>query len=399
MKKKIVAILLGTSVLMSLTGCGGGSGKGTETTEQVTVTEDTQASTEAVPTKKSGEFEIKLDSVVSKLSDYKGISLELSSKYKVTDEACNEYLTILLTNTGADAYREVKDHDTVAADDIVNVDYTGYKDGEAFDGGAAKDQYIDVGGNKAAGSSMGYIEGFTDGLVGAKVGETVKSPCTFPENYQSEDLAGQDVEFEFKVNGIYEPITFDMLTDEEVKKNFEETAKLTTVKDLKKAINAILEQNLYSAKVEAAKNYLVENSTIEIPEDYLNARLYEYMDTFEADNCSDTESLEDYLTKNYNMTLDAAKSSWKENLENQIKIEFLFELIAEKEKIEVDEEAYQSFVDYIVSSESYSFKDEEEAYKYFGAGNVEHGKTYIRNQYLVNKAIDIVVDEAEVTFQ
>ena len=88
--------------------------------------------------------------------------------------------------------REVQDGDTV------NIDYTGYKDGEAFDGGSTNGAGADL-----TIGSHSYIDGFESGLIGKKVGETVDLNLTFPEDYGVEDLAGADVVFTVTINGIY----------------------------------------------------------------------------------------------------------------------------------------------------------------------------------------------------
>ncbi|HAP03899.1 MAG TPA: peptidylprolyl isomerase, partial [Lachnospiraceae bacterium] len=115
------------------------------------------------------------------------------------DAAVKDYEDTLIEDAGGN-FAEDKTQKTVKEDSIVNVDYKGIKDGEAFQNGSASDVTIDVKNNQDASSGTGYIDGFTDGLVGAKVGETVSSKVTFPENYQASDLAGKEVTFEFTVN-------------------------------------------------------------------------------------------------------------------------------------------------------------------------------------------------------
>ncbi len=83
--------------------------------------------------------------------------------------------------------------------DKVNIDYTGYLDGEAFDGGSTDGAGADL----ELGSDT-YIDGFEDGIVGHKVGETFDLNLTFPENYGNSDLAGKDVVFTVTLNGIYQ---------------------------------------------------------------------------------------------------------------------------------------------------------------------------------------------------
>lgn len=83
--------------------------------------------------------------------------------------------------------------------DKVNIDYTGYLDGEAFDGGSTDGAGADL----ELGSDT-YIDGFEEGIVGHKVGETFDLNLTFPENYGNSDLAGKDVVFTVTLNGIYQ---------------------------------------------------------------------------------------------------------------------------------------------------------------------------------------------------
>lgn len=392
MKKKIVVLFLCGVMACSTMACGGNNKEnGTEVVEQ------SKDSTNKLG-KRSGEFKIDTAKQVTKLADYEGIKLELAKSYEVTDEAMNSALTTLLSGYGADAFEEDKDHDVVEKTDIVKVDYTGYKDGKKFDGGEAEDQFLDVAGNSDATRGTGFIEGFTDVLVGAKVGETVSGPCTFPENYGSEELAGQEVTFEFKVKAICKPITFDSLTDKKVVEIFNNDS-LNTVELLKKAITMQLEQNLYSQKVDEVRAYMIENCEVEVPADYLEARLEEYADAYAKDNCSDTETLEDYLTNNYSVSLEDAKSSWKASLEDQIKAEFIFGEVAKKEKIEVDKESFDSYVEYMISSSNGAFSDEKAVYEYYGAGNVKEGEAYLNNQYLVNKAIDLVANKATISYK
>lgn len=106
-----------------------------------------------------------------------------------SDEAAADAAPSLDTTVG----REVQDGD------VVNIDYTGYKDGEAFDGGSTNGAGADL----EIGSGT-YIDGFESGLIGKKVGDTVDLDLTFPENYGASDLAGADVTFTVTINGIYD---------------------------------------------------------------------------------------------------------------------------------------------------------------------------------------------------
>ena len=353
----------------------------------------------AQETMRSGQFDIDYEKQVTKLADYSAIPITVSNDYEITDAAKQTYLTNVLQSYGADAYKQVTDRDTVAEGDYVKVDYTGYKDGEAFDGGSATDVLLDVSGNSQVGGSS-FIDGFTAPIIGAKVGDTVKGDVTFPEDYGNDDLNGQTVTFEYTIKGIYsaDPVALADLTDEQVNSVFGSTAGITTNADLDTQIQKDLKQQLYSAE-DKIKDYMVENSTVEIPDEYLQARLNEYITSFTSENVKDGQTLDDYLSSNYNMTVDQATEKWKENLTTQIKVEFIFGLIAKKENIKMDDDAFKNYVDYIVSASNSQFSKADEVYDYFGSGHKDEGETYLKNQYLVNKAIDLVTEQAQVTFE
>lgn len=355
----------------------------------------TEAGTE---TMRSGQFDIDYAKQVTKLADYSGVAITVSNDYEINDTAKQTYLTNVLQSYGADAYKQVTDRDTVADGDYVKVDYTGYKDGTAFDGGSATDVLLDVTNNSQVGGSS-FIDGFTKPLIGAKVGDKVKGDVTFPEDYGKDDLNGQTVTFEYTVKGIYsaDPVALADMTDEQVNTVFGK-AGVTTNAQLSTQIEKDLNKQLYSAEVNKVKSYMIENSTVEIPDEYLQARLNEYIASFTKENVKDGQKLEDYL-KTYNMTVDQATEKWKENLTDQIKTEFIFGLIAEKENIKMDDDTFNSYVDYIVSASNGQFSKASEVYKYFGSGHKDEGKTYLKNQYLVNKAIDKVTEKANVTFE
>ena len=388
MKKKVLAVLLCVATVASLTACKGGDSN-TESTE---VSETTS--------KRSGQFDIDAEECVTSLCDYSAVPVEVDSSYEVTEDAKNNYLTELLSGYGGDAYVENTSRTTVEAGDYVKVNYTGYLDDEAFDGGSAENVLIDVDNNKTVGSSTGFIDGFSDGLIGATVGATVDCAVTFPEDYSSETLAGQDAVFEFEILGIYttNPVTFDDLTDEIVNDVFSEYTSITNVADFEEAVESDLNNSLYSATVDSVKAYMLDNCTVEIPEEYLQARLNEYEASLESDYCTETQTLEEYIAANGSQTFEEYEETWKESLEEQIKTELIFSVIATKEDIEFDEDGFNSYIEYIISNSSDTFEDANAVYEYFGSGYADEGEAYLKNQYLVNLAVDKVAENAVVSY-
>lgn len=395
-KKAVIAVIVIALIVVIIALVAVISGKSKKGGSKSATESGTEAGSE---TMRSGQFDIDYAKQVTKLADYSGVAITVSNDYEINDTAKQTYLTNVLQSYGADAYKQVTDRDTVADGDYVKVDYTGYKDGKAFDGGSATDVMLDVTNNSQVGGSS-FIDGFTKPLIGAKVGDKVKGDVTFPEDYGNDDLNGQTVTFEYTVKGIYsaDPVALADMTDEQVNTVFGK-AGVTTNAQLTTQIEKDLKQQLYSAEVDKIKSYMIDNSTVEIPDEYLQARLNEYIASFTKENVKDGQTLKKYLKSNYNMTVDQATEKWKENLTDQIKTEFIFGLIAEKENIKMDDDAFNSYVDYIVSASNGQFSKASEVYKYFGSGHKDEGKTYLKNQYLVNKAIDTVTEKANVTLR
>ena len=394
MKKRMIALLLCMTTVFAMTGCGNGSQKGTETATESSVQETYNGPS-------SAQMDIDLSKQVTKLADYKGIDVTITGDYDVTDEQVNERTLAFLNYRGVKG-AEVTDRDTVQDGDLVLVDYTGYHNDEAFDGGSATDVMIDVSNNCEATQQTGYIDGFSDGLIGAKVGEETSSDVKFPDEYSNNpDLAGEMTTFKFKVKGIYKALTLDDLTDAQVKENFSD-AQIETKEDLIKNVRAMMESQASSSKsqdtVNKVQTYMLDNSEVTIPDDYLEARLAEYQAQFTRDNVGETQTLEEYLTAN-NTTLEDQQKNWRTSLEKQIKLEFIFGRIAELEGLEIDQDKYEQFIDYIISSGNSELSTEASIYDYYGNGNKEDGKKNLKRLYLTNDALSFVVENANVTVQ
>ena len=138
------------------------------------------------------------------LGDYKGLTVEYDLA-EVTDEALEEQIkSMLIANSEKIALLE----GTAKNGDLVNINYVGYKDDVPFDGGTANSQNIRIG----AGN---YIPGFEEAIIGMAPGETKDANMTFPADYHSEELAGQDVVFAITLNYIYPEITDEVVASME----------------------------------------------------------------------------------------------------------------------------------------------------------------------------------------
>lgn len=197
MKKKLLAMLLITSMAVSVTACGSSDAtqQGDEQTEQAqgveTVAPEEKEEHGVVSTR-----DFNPDDYVT-IGDYSSVAIETNSYTFTEDDVINEInKTVDYFLEYTDSYNYVKtDKQTVEQGDIVNMNYCGKLDGEAFDGGTADNAHLEIGSGR-------FIPGFEDGLVGHSVGESFEIPLTFPENYGTADLAGKDVIFEITLNSI-----------------------------------------------------------------------------------------------------------------------------------------------------------------------------------------------------
>ena len=147
------------------------------------------------------------------LGEYKGLTM---SENDITVSE-GDIEAAVLNDLEAMAEKKSVDDRPVIDGDIVNIDYKGTKDGVAFDGGTGNYD-LEIGSNS-------FIEGFEDGVIGMKIGETKDLDLTFPEDYSAEDLAGQDVVFEVTVNSISENVVPSIKEDgvlEKLAKKYDE---------------------------------------------------------------------------------------------------------------------------------------------------------------------------------
>lgn len=398
-KNKVMAWALCLAML-GMTACGGSGGGDTQPASTQQQTDTQQESTFTYEGARSAQMELDLEKQIGKLSDYNGIAVTITGNYDVTDENVETTLLQLLNYMGAGT-TEVTDRDVVEDGDYVMIDYTGYKDDVAFEGGTATDVMMDPVKNVVATTQTPYIDGFCKDLIGAKVGDVLRTDVTFPENYNNADLAGAPAVFEITVKGIYRPVTLEMLTDEMVEETFSENG-IKTKDGLIEYVRTMLTNQMTSyrtqASVSAVQSYVLEHSEVEIPEEYMQARLDELEYSTAVDNCSEGQTLEEFLEAN-GTTLETERENWRNSLQQQIKVELLFGRIADLENIEVDEEEFQQFINYIIQSDNGGFTTADEVYEYYGIGSREDGEKALKQLYRVNQAVSFVVDHANVTVE
>lgn len=236
MKKRFLAATLCVCMGLSLFGCGSKDDKEKEATST-----DATAERDDVVDDSKGDLNI-LDYV--ELADYKGLELT-----KEVEEVTEEDIQSAMEETQL----LLKTADAVVADgDIAVIDFVGKKDGVAFDGGTAENYELEIG-------SGSFIDGFEDGLIGVKKGETVDLNLTFPEDYQSTELAGQDVVFTVTVHSIKR---VPELSDAWLAANTDYATLADYKEATKQELEETAEETAQQNMIQTALDDVIENSTV-----------------------------------------------------------------------------------------------------------------------------------------
>ena len=243
----------------------------------------------------------------------------------VTDEVINEQIEAARKRQA----RIVTVEDRAAQlDDEVVIDFEGFKDGVAFDGGKGTDFPLTLGSGQ-------FIPGFEDQVVGHKTGEDFEIEVTFPEDYQMKDLAGQKATFKITLKEIkaQELPEFD---DEFVK----DVSEFETVDEYKEDLKKKLEENATQKADAQFENYLFEqiikNLEGEIPECMYDQRVEREISEFEARLAQNQMTLDLYFQYT-GMDREDLKATYRDRAENEVKLRLALESIVAKEGLTVED--------------------------------------------------------------
>lgn len=307
------------------------------------------------------------------VKDYKGIEVEKVVN-PVTDEDINKQL---------DALREknvtVETVDNRAAengDDVV-IDFEGFKDDVAFEGGKAEDFTLSLGSGQ-------FIPGFEDQIVGHNAGEDFDINVTFPEEYQVKELAGAPAVFKIKLKSISKKVMPE-LDDDMVKDSTEFDTVDEYKADVKKKLEEANEKHADSEVEAKIFDKVIENMTAEIPQVMFDNRVNEMVSELEQRLAPQGISLDLYMQYT-GQTMDTVKKAYAEQAEKQVKLRLALEKIAKLENIEVTEDELKAEFDKLA-----------EAYKL----DVDQIKQFIHDDDLkkdiaVGKAVDLIKDAAVI---
>lgn len=307
------------------------------------------------------------------VKDYKGIEVEKVVN-PVTDEDINKQLDALREKNVT--VETVDDRAAENGDDVV-IDFEGFKDDVAFEGGKAEDFTLSLGSGQ-------FIPGFEDQIVGHNAGEDFDINVTFPEEYQVKELAGAPAVFKIKLKSISKKVMPE-LDDDMVKDSTEFDTVDEYKADVKKKLEEANEKHADSEVEAKIFDKVIENMTAEIPQVMFDNRVNEMISELEQRLAPQGISLDLYMQYT-GQTMDTVKKAYAEQAEKQVKLRLALEKIAKLENIEVTEDELKAEFDKLA-----------EAYKL----DVDQIKQFIHDDDLkkdiaVGKAVDLIKDAAVI---
>ena len=261
-----------------------------------------------------------------KVNKYKGLKIK-PEKVEVTDEEINHELGHLL-----ERYTELVTKDgKVENGNVAIIDFEGFKDGVAFDGGKGENYSLEIGSNT-------FIPGFEEQVIGMKVGEEKDLNLSFPEDYGVKDLAGAAVVFKVKVNEIKEKKARELDEDFFEDLGMEGIDSEEKLKDeIKASIKAQKDMDAENKYVDTILEEVAKNVEVDIPEEMVNEEVKRLMGRFEEQMKMQGISLELYYQFTQSTEEDLRNQMEKEAF-NNVLYRLMLEEIMNIEKVEVSEE-------------------------------------------------------------
>lgn len=271
-----------------------------------------------------------------KLGDYKGIEVE-KIDHTVTDEDVDKDIE---ATQKKNARLITVDDRAIENGDIAVIDFEGFVDGVAFDGGKAENYNLTIG-------SGNFIPGFEEQIIGHSTDEEFSINVKFPEEYQAEELAGKDAEFKIKLHEIKAKELPEV--DDEFVKDVSEKETVAEYRDeLKETIAARLEDEAEKDKDNQIAEKLIELLEGEIPQAMYDNQVNEMVRDFEMRIRSQGIDMNTYL-QYMGIDLDGLKKMYADEAKKRVQLRLALETIAKKENIEVTDadldEAYNKMAE------------------------------------------------------
>ncbi|MCC0648820.1 trigger factor [Clostridioides sp. ZZV15-6598] len=310
------------------------------------------------------------------LGNYKGIEVA-----KVENTVSDENVEAKLQEMVEKNARLVSVEDKALEDgDTAIIDFEGFDNGVAFDGGKGENYNLVIGSNT-------FIPGFEEQLVGKKAGEEVEVNVTFPEEYHSEDLAGKPVVFNVKVNDV-KVKELSALDDEFAK----DTSEFDTLDELKADVRAKLEEEAKNKADAEIRNSVVEkvaeNTEIEIPEVMVEHQIDNMLNELNYQLQYQGFGLQQLLEMT-GRTMEELREERKEDAKKLVKSSLVLEAITKAEGIEATEEEFKAELEKMASAYNMEVEKIETTLR-------DADKEDIKGQIKIRKTIDLLVESATI---
>ena len=370
--KKIAVIFLMAVMVLSLAACG----KKDEKVEEEKPFFQREDGAHIITGYKSGDV---------KLGQYTGLTYKPES-VDVSDEEINAEFDSFVSSWKS--LTEVTDRTVVQDGDVVDIDYAGYRDGVAFEGGTGSKKDLRIG-------SGAFIPGFEDALIGHEKGTTFDINVTFPEDYHNKDLAGVDAVFTITLKGLYY-YKYPEVTDAFVaEKTDNKYATVDAYKEnIKLQIKSKKEEAAELAKQDEVAKKAIENATFnvdlteEMQRTLANLKNYNdtmYMNAFGVDGAG-------YYYIAYGMPSDQYEDYLRNMTEFSVKYEYVRSAIVEAERFEVTDEEIKELAENLMKQSNLT--DINALYDAIKKQNGVEGPDFLREQVKLNKASDLMFSTA-----
>ena len=308
------------------------------------------------------------------LGDYKGVEVP-KTEIAVTDEEVDAEVKKEQDKNS----RTVVVEDRAAANgDITTIDFEGFVDGVAFDGGKGSDYALTLG-------SGTFIPGFEDQLVGANTGDHVEVKVTFPEEYQAKELAGKEAVFQCDVKKIETKEVPEL--DDEFAKDVSEFDTLAEYKeDVKKNLTEKKEKEARTAKENAAVDKAIENAQMDIPDLMIQTQCRQMMDDFARRMQQQGLSMDQYFQFT-GQSMDKMMEDMKPQALKRIQTRLVLEKIAETENTQPSEEEITEEIQKMADDYKMEADKIREA---IGEDGIEQ----LKKDLSVQKAVTVIADAA-----
>ena len=338
----------------------------------------TQPKVDVKSMEKGKDWEITAEVVTKpevKLGDYKNLEVSVEESKEVTDAEVDEKIERERNNLAELVLKE----DAAVEGDTVVIDFVGSVDGVEFDGGKGDNFSLELGSGQ-------FIPGFEDQLVGKRAGETVKVNVTFPEDYQSADLAGKDATFVTTIHEVKAKEVPEL--DDELAKDIDE--EVETLDELKAKYRKELEatkETAYNDAVEAAAiDLAVANAEIvELPEEMIHDEVQRAMQEFMGNMQRQGISSEMYFQLT-GTTEEDLRKQYEADADKRVKTNLVIEAVAKAEGFEATDEEIEKEISDLATE----YKMEAEQVRSLLSPDM------LKHDIAMKKAVNVITDSAKV---